>query len=175
MNVSLTAENYWRLAKGAMTRKVPVYAHYGITHRCNLTCKMCGIWRYGNAKEELSLDEVAEVAARMRRLGVVQVAIGGGEPFACDHVEEAARLFVEEGLALRLLTNGIGVSRARLDKAIDYGVKNFSISLDSLYPSRFDYICEYEGAWDAAIRSITHIAKRWQKLPTSSPASSPMS
>ncbi len=160
MNVSLTAENYWRLARSAITRKIPVYAHYGITHRCNLTCKMCGIWRYGNAKEELSLDEIAEVAARMRRIGVVQVAIGGGEPFAVDHIEEAARLFVDQGLTLRLLTNGIDVSRSRIDKAIDYGVKNFSISLDSLYPSRFDYICEYDGAWDAVVRTITHIAQR---------------
>ena len=169
MNISLTGKNYWRLAKGAITRKVPVYAHFGITHRCNLTCKMCGIWRYGNAKEELSLDQIAEVAARMRRLGVVQVAIGGGEPFAVDHVEEAARLFVDQGLALRLLTNGIGVSRTRIDKAIDYGVKNFSISLDSLYPERFDYICEYEGAWDAAVRTISHIAERLAGTPGAMP------
>ena len=63
MNLSLTAENYKRIAMGALTRKVPVYAHFGITHRCNLTCKMCGIWRYGNKKEELSLDEIREVAA----------------------------------------------------------------------------------------------------------------
>jgi MoaA/NifB/PqqE/SkfB family radical SAM enzyme len=169
MNISLTGKNYWRLAKGAITRKVPVYAHFGITHRCNLTCKMCGIWRYGNAKEELSLEQIAEVAARMRRLGVVQVAIGGGEPFAVDHVEEAARLFVDQGLALRLLTNGIGVSRARIDKAIDYGVKNFSISLDSLYPERFDYICEYDGAWDAAVRTISHIADRLAGTPGAMP------
>ena len=39
----------------AITRDVPVYAHFGVTHRCNLTCKMCGIWRYGNAKEELRI------------------------------------------------------------------------------------------------------------------------
>jgi sulfatase maturation enzyme AslB (radical SAM superfamily) len=74
-----------------------VYAHFGITHRCNLTCKMCGIWRYGNAKEELSLEQIAEVAARMQRLGVVQVAIGGGEPFSRTDLEEAARSFVTSG------------------------------------------------------------------------------
>ena len=95
MNLSLTAENYKRIALGALTRRVPVYAHFGITHRCNLTCKMCGIWRYGNEKEELSLDECREIAARMRRLGVVQCSIGGGEPFAHQQVEEIAK-FVNE-------------------------------------------------------------------------------
>ena len=48
--------HYARIGKAFLTRKVPVYAHYGITHRCDLTCKMCGIWRYGNRKEELELD-----------------------------------------------------------------------------------------------------------------------
>ena len=45
-----TARNYARIAAAAVTRRVPVYAHFGITHRCNLTCKMCGIWRYGNER-----------------------------------------------------------------------------------------------------------------------------
>ena len=169
MNISLTAKNYKRIAMGALTRRVPVYAHFGITHRCNLTCKMCGIWRYGNAKEELSLEEVAEVAARMRRLGVVQCSIGGGEPFAHESVEEIAKLFIDQGINLRLLTNGIGVGRDRIDKAIDYGVKNFSISLDSLYPARFDYICEYEGAWDEAVSTISHIGQRLANTPGSLP------
>jgi MoaA/NifB/PqqE/SkfB family radical SAM enzyme len=160
MNLALTAENYRRLALGALTRRVPVYAHFGITHRCNLTCKMCGIWRYGNEKEELSLPQIQDMAAKMRRLGVVQVAIGGGEPFATSHVEEAAKAFIDEGLMLRLLTNGIGVGLDRLDKAMDMGVMNFSISLDSLYPARFDYVCEHDGSWDEAVRSITHIGQR---------------
>jgi len=153
----------------ALTRRVPVYAHFGITHRCNLTCKMCGIWRYGNEKEELSLDQVAEVAARMRRLGVVQCSIGGGEPFAHQHVEEIAKHFLDQGINTRLLTNGIGVSRDRIDKAIDYGVKNFSISLDSLFPARFDYICEYEGAWEEAVGTIVHVGKRLAATPGAMP------
>ena len=39
-----------RIGRAFVTRNVPVYAHYGITHVCDLTCKMCGIWRYGNRK-----------------------------------------------------------------------------------------------------------------------------
>ncbi len=169
MNLSLTAENYKRIALGALTRRVPVYAHFGITHRCNLTCKMCGIWRYGNEKEEVSLDECREIAARMRRLGVVQCSIGGGEPFAHQKVEEIAKFFVDEGINLRLLTNGIGVGRDRIDRAMSYGVKNFSISLDSLYPNRFDYICEHEGAWEDAVSTISHIGRSLAGVPGAMP------
>lgn len=175
-----TVRNYARIAAAALTRDVPVYAHFGITHRCNLTCKMCGIWRYGNEKEELTVDEIRFMAARMRRIGVVQVSIGGGEPFAVGHLEEAAKAFIDEGLNLRILTNGIGEGNGRnvvqgkryldrVDRCIDVGVKNFSISLDSLYPKRFDYICEVDGAWDEAVRTMTHISGRLHGTPGSMP------
>lgn len=157
--MKLDVRGYARVAQAFVTRKVPVYAHFGITHRCNLTCKMCGIWRYGNRKEELELPQIEQMAQKMKRLGVVQLSIGGGEPFACEYLEEAAKCFVDAGLQTRVLTNGVGVSEERLKKCVDYGVNSFSISLDSLYPSRFDYICEKEGSWVEAVKSMTTIGR----------------
>ena len=166
-----TARNYARIAAAAVTRRVPVYAHFGITHRCNLTCKMCGIWRYGNEREELSPAELQLMAERMARLGVVQLSIGGGEPFASANLEAACTSFLGQGLNLRVLTNGIGEGNGRnvvrgqryldrVDRVIDLGVKNFSVSLDSLYPKRFDYICEQEGAWSEAVATMSHMSRR---------------
>ena len=151
---------YTQISRATVGRNVPVYAHFGVTHRCNLTCKMCGIWRYGNAKEELSIPETNKVAQQMKRMGVAQVSIGGGEPFARDDLEELVAGFLEQDLNVRVLTNGIGVPIERIDRMIDAGLRNFSISLDSLYPTRFDYICEKDGSWDEAVRSMTHISKR---------------
>lgn len=157
MNLSLPGMA--RVAQAFVTKKVPVYAHYGITHRCNLTCKMCGIWRYGNRKEELELPQIAEMAQRMKRMGVVQLSIGGGEPFACDYLEDAAKLFVDAGLNVRVLTNGVGVSKERLERCVQNGVRHFSISLDSLDPVQFDDICEKAGSWNEAVASMTTIAR----------------
>jgi len=156
--MNLQAPHFARIGRALLTRRVPVYAHFGITHRCDLTCKMCGIWRYGNKKEELSVDEIHAMAQRFARMGVVQVAIGGGEPFAYENLEEAARGFIDAGINLRLLTNAVQVPTERLQKCLDYGVENFSISLDSLYPDRFDYICEKEGSWEGAVRNMTWLA-----------------
>lgn len=160
--MNLHLRQYTRIARAFATRNVPVYAHYGITHRCNLTCKMCGIWRYGNRKEELELPQIAQMAERMARLGVVQCSIGGGEPFACDYLEEAAKTFVDVGINVRVLTNGVGLPPERVRKAVDFGVRNFSISLDSLYPKRFDYICEKDGSWDEAVRTMTLVGQLLQ-------------
>jgi len=177
--MKFSVRNYARLATAAVTRRVPVYAHFGVTHRCNLTCKMCGIWRYGNRKEELDMDQMALVAERMARLGVVQLSIGGGEPYAVDYIEDAAKLFIDQGLNLRILTNGIGNGNGRnevdkpyldrIDKTMANGVKNFSISLDSLYPARFDYICEVDGAWVQAVRTMTHIGQALKNVPGALP------
>ncbi len=156
--MKLDVSGYARIAQAFVTRRVPVYAHYGITHRCNLTCKMCGIWRYGNRKEELDLDQIESMAKTMRRLGVVQLSIGGGEPYACEYLEDAAGKFASAGLNTRVLTNGVGVSEARIRRTVDNGVRNFSISLDSLYPARFDYICEKEGSWDEAVKTMTLVS-----------------
>ena len=48
----------------------------------------------------------------------------------------------------------------RIDRCIDVGVKNFSISLDSLYPARFDYICEQEGSWEGAVRNMVFLSNQ---------------
>ncbi len=157
--MNLPIAGYARVAEAFLTRRKPVYAHFGITHRCNLTCKMCGIWRYGNKKEELDLAQMGVIAEKMRRMGVVQLSIGGGEPYAYEGLEDAAKLFVDQGLNVRVLTNGIGIAPGRLERTVANGVRNFSISLDSLYPARFDYICEKEGSWDEAVRTMTTLGR----------------
>lgn len=147
-----------RVARAALTRRVPVYAHWGVTHRCDLTCRMCGIWRYGNKAEELTLDQVRELAPRLRRLGVIQLSLGGGEPFVRDDLEELVAILTRAGLNVRVLTNAANVTEERLRRVVEAGVTSFSVSLDSLYPARFDYICEREGAWEAVVRNMTTIA-----------------
>jgi len=149
-----------RVIQAALTRKVPVYAHWGVTHRCGLTCKMCGIWRYGNRKEELELDQIDVMAKRMRRLGVAHLAIGGGEPFEREDLADITGIFVREGINVRVLTNGVSTDRTLLDAVIDSGARHFSVSFDTLHPTRYDYICEQPESWTRGLQTMLHIAKR---------------
>ena len=153
-------KNNVRIARAALTRRSPVYAHFGITHRCGLTCKMCGIWRYGNRKEELELDQIDFMAGRMERLGVAQVSIGGGEPFEREDLHDVARSFAKRDLQLRILTNGVTTSHSHLDQVVDAGCRHFSVSLDSLHPARYDYICESDESWTRGVKTMLHIARR---------------
>jgi MoaA/NifB/PqqE/SkfB family radical SAM enzyme len=158
--VKFSPRQQLRIARSAVLRDRPVYAHWGITHRCGLTCKMCGIWRYGNREEELELDQIDVMAQRMARLGVAHVAIGGGEPFEREDLAEVVALFVAQGIKPRVLTNGVTTPRPLLDAVIDAGCVDFSVSLDSLYPERYDDICEQPGSWTRGIKTMLHIAER---------------
>jgi MoaA/NifB/PqqE/SkfB family radical SAM enzyme len=152
--------HYLRVARAFVRKDAPVYAHWGVTHRCGLTCKMCGIWRYGNKKEELGLDEVRIIADNMSKLGVAQVSLGGGEPFEREDLAEIVKIFIERKVNLRVLSNGVTTPWPLLDQCIENGGVNYSISLDSLYPERYDYICEQDESWTRGIKTMIHIAEK---------------
>lgn len=147
------------------TRRTPYYVHYGVTHRCNLTCKMCGIWKMGDRKSEMTLDQIRQMAVNLRALGTGVVSLGGGEPLLRDDLPQLMRAFIDQGMEVRLLTNGYtrasgGERNARfLDEVFATGVRHVSISLDTLDPRRFDEICEKDEVWRSAIESIGRFAR----------------
>jgi MoaA/NifB/PqqE/SkfB family radical SAM enzyme len=117
-----------------MTR--PIYAHYGVTHRCNMRCRMCEVWKTARRDMELDVRGVERLAENLRQAGVLAVALGGGEPFVRDDLPERVHAFARRGFDVRLLTNGIGVSDEALRGVVDAGLAHVSISLDSLDPAR---------------------------------------
>lgn len=148
-----------------LTRRTPYYVHYGVTHRCNLTCKMCGIWKMGDRKSEMTLPQIRQMAVNLRTLGTGVVSLGGGEPLLRDDLPQLMGAFIEQGIEVRLLTNGFtrtsaGERNARfLDQVFDTGVRHVSISLDTLDPLRFDEICEKDEVWRSAVESIGRFAR----------------
>jgi MoaA/NifB/PqqE/SkfB family radical SAM enzyme len=88
---------------GAVPR--PRWCTYLVTYRCNARCGMCDSWRLKPGRE-LSVDEVATVFAKLRRLDVVRLS--GGEPFLREDMVElaAAVLRAADPMVLHITTNG---------------------------------------------------------------------
>lgn len=155
----------WSLASALLTRRTPYYVHFGVTHRCNLTCRMCGIWKMGNRKTEVTTEQVRAIARNLRAIGTGVVSLGGGEPLLRDDLPQIIEAFFEQGIDVRLLTNGYtrtsgsAVNQKFLDEVFATGVRNVSISLDTLDAARFGDICEKADVWDAAIESIGRFSK----------------
>jgi hypothetical protein len=86
---------------------------FGITNRCNLACAFCS--RDLQAESAWTPGEAFEILADLARAGALEVAFGGGEPFAFRGFEGlVARLYDETPLAIHATTNGLLATRSRL-------------------------------------------------------------
>ena len=147
-------KNIIRLFKTFIFKNKPVYIHYGITHRCNLHCRMCRIDQDANADEELSLEQIERYFDFLKDLGVVYVSIGGGEPFLRKDLPLVIKLLRRKGFMVRLLTNGTLVNECLIKDLALAGLREVSVSLDTLDFQKQDYLCNCQGAGEKIMRSI---------------------
>jgi MoaA/NifB/PqqE/SkfB family radical SAM enzyme len=143
----------------------PLYAHYGVTHRCNMRCRMCVVWRDGNAASEVPVDGVRLLAAGLTGAGVRMVALGGGEPFVRQDLPEIVDAFTKYGADVRLLTNGIGIADERIDTVIAAGVGHVSISLDTLDPEKEKDIYSGKDVWKEIVDTMRRFRARLKTPP----------
>lgn len=149
----------YSLAKALLFKNTPIYVQFYITARCNLTCSQCNIIYANSDLRECTLDEIKRIADNFARLGVAIVLLTGGEPFIREDLPEIIYEFEQRGIHVRMQTNGLA-SGEQIHKAIEYGGKDISISLDSLSPQKQDLINGgFRSSWMRAIKAISLFTK----------------
>ncbi len=101
--------------------RAPLVAHWAVTYRCNLHCAFC----YSESGPQRALGPTAETRRRLvERLaswGVLEVALGGGEPTVLPDFPELLAAIRTAGLVPNVTTNGTvrgeAVVRALADHA----------------------------------------------------------
>lgn len=142
------------ILKGAWGTASPVYVQFAVTKRCNLRCRMCNSNLSRGRERELALDEIERLAGVVAQMGVGVFIITGGEPFMRKDLVEVYRAFVAQGIVPRLQTNGILAEEAILRKLVDLGLREVTLSLDSLEEARQDEINGQPGAWRRTIEAL---------------------
>jgi MoaA/NifB/PqqE/SkfB family radical SAM enzyme len=95
-----------RAARAADGLTVPPIAIFSITNRCNLRCKGCYAQAIrGDAPDELSAGELADVVGQADRLGVSFFVIVGGEPLTRPEIMDIAAGYPH--IIFLLVTNGL--------------------------------------------------------------------
>lgn len=107
-----------------------------VTSRCNLNCFYCHREGY-DASNELTPDEIAEIAKAFRKLGVEKLKITGGEPLVRQDIVEIVEK-LPEFKEISMTTNGIRLSEIAHDlkKA---GLDRVNVSLDTLDGRKYSY------------------------------------
>jgi Fe-coproporphyrin III synthase len=112
------------------------------TARCNSRCVSCDWWRADGARD-LSLGEIAALAADLPRFGTRVVVLTGGEPLVRPDVMAVADLFRARGIALQLLTSGLALGRYADDIAARF--QTVTVSLDGHTPELYRQIRGVDG------------------------------
>ncbi len=83
----------WLAAGRSFFSASPPYLIFQVTSHCNARCRTCFNWEIVEAEkhDDLTLDEIEKCAKQYGRL--LQLTIGGGEPFLRDDLSEICRLF----------------------------------------------------------------------------------
>jgi len=83
------------------------YAVIEVTNRCNLRCAHCGSTSGERRGDELTLEEIRALLARIHALGGLEITILGGEALLRSDWVEICRAVRELGMRLVLISNGL--------------------------------------------------------------------
>jgi len=149
------ASQKWKLTRSLVSKTSPAYVQFYITARCNLACEQCNIIYADGDSAEMNIHQIQRMAENFAELGVCMVLLIGGEPFARRDLPEIVAAFTKNDIHVRMQTNGLATEEM-LQRCVDAGGHDISISLDSLDPGTQDVVNGgFEGSWDRAIRTIS--------------------
>ncbi len=134
----------------------PTLAVFEITLACDLGCRHCGS-RAGRARpDELSTAECLDLIDQFAELGVLEVALIGGEAYLrADWCQLIARI-AERGMSPIMTTGGRGMNAERARMAAEAGLESASVSIDGLQATH-DALRGAQGSHAAALEAMRHL------------------
>ena len=82
----------------------PETVHWAITYRCDQDCPDCYARRFFFTKDELDTSDALKLIDKIAGWNVFQLAIGGGEPFAREDLQELIQYAAAKGLSVHITT-----------------------------------------------------------------------
>jgi AdoMet-dependent heme synthase len=137
----------------AVVRCIPLTTHLEVTYRCNARCVHCFQDR-GAAPRELSTDEWITVVNQVRAAGALILTLSGGEALLSSSFWPVAEHARRIGLAVRVFTNGLLLTRANVARLRALRPLSVEVSIFSLRPERHDAVTKVPGSLARALRGL---------------------
>ena len=112
------------------------------TSRCNSRCLSCDWWR-STGDDDLSYEEIADVARAVPALRISRVLLSGGEPLLRPEFGRVAALFRRQGARLDLATSGVLL--AQRAEAVAAHVDRVTVSLDGASAASYQAVRGVDG------------------------------
>lgn len=131
-----------------LRRRVPLFASWNITFRCNLRCLYCA--SCDAPRDELDTSGVFSGLDALWRMGTRWITFGGGEPLLRQDIGEILKYSKQKGFQTYLSSNG-WLLQNRLAEIRPY-VDHLNLSLDGTREVH-DKV-RGEGAYDKALEAL---------------------
>ncbi|WOF16245.1 GTP 3',8-cyclase MoaA [Methanoplanus sp. FWC-SCC4] len=109
-----------------------------LTSKCNLRCTYCHREGEFEPKEEMSLEDIAEILRVAKKFGINSVKLTGGEPTIRKDIIDIIKA-IPEGMEASMTTNGTLLAPIAKDLK-EAGLSRVNISIDSLDRERYKQI-----------------------------------
>lgn len=144
-----------KLLKSVIRKDSPLYVQFAVSKRCDLKCRMCQAVESRKHERELTLPEIERLADILAELNTGVLVLTGGEPLLRKDLPEIVEAFTKRGISARLQTNATLATDRRVEALVAAGLKEVTVSLDTLDPGKQDYINNSEGSWMRIIRGLS--------------------
>jgi len=123
----------WLRAARRIFDRRPMHCGLYVTDRCNLACAYCA--EFDNSEPHPGLEVLRQRIDRVAGLGVVKIALAGGEPLLHPDIDTLIAHTKAKGLNVSLSTNGLLLDEAMLRRLEEAGLDALQLSVDRMTPS----------------------------------------
>ncbi len=140
--------------------KTPRSVEIAVTGRCNLRCAYCYHFSSaGDVDKDLPKEAWLRFFRELKRLAVMDVVLGGGEPFFRQDLPELLEGIVRNNLRFSILSNGTLITDETAAFLASTGrCDHVQVSLDGSGPETHDF-CRGNGNFHRALGGIERLRK----------------
>lgn len=106
----------------------PLQAIFQVTHNCPARCEYCNAW--ATRMPNLSMEEIDIILKKLERMGVLQLAITGGEPLLRKDIGRIVQQGTQRGMLVTVITSGLIGSEELFLSLMQNGLAVLAFSLD---------------------------------------------
>jgi radical SAM protein with 4Fe4S-binding SPASM domain len=137
--------------------EIPISAAFELLDRCNLKCEHCYLPQHVN--EGMPIQNVKEVLNDMKKMGVLNLTLTGGEIFTRGDIFEIIEYARSLNMRVILLTNATLLDENRIMQLKKLYITQISTSLYSMNPQIHDSITGVNGSWEKLMTNLDLLKK----------------
>lgn len=138
----------------------PLFFMFDITYACNFKCLHC----YNNSgcknSDELTNEEIIDIAHQIAEVHPESVCLCGGEPMTRKNIFDIVKVLSPNVGAVNMVSNGSLLNKDNIRELKRSGISSIQISVDGINSMQHDTFRGYVGAFDKAINAIKMISEQ---------------